>query len=156
MSLPLLCVGATVLPTSWVVALLSFCFCFFVCFESEVWWLKKKQATVTSASPTNCVVPYKIPGGRNPSASKDSLLTQTQGKEKRQGSASAPPSHLSENFTNTTNKRHTIEQAPHSKEREATASHLLLKFQQLAPKSLTALLSLLSQPFQGERGFRTL
>ena len=28
-SLPLLCVGATVLPTSWVVVMFSFCFCFF-------------------------------------------------------------------------------------------------------------------------------
>ena len=70
--------------------------CFLMCFESEASWFMKKQATVTSANPTDCVDPQKDTGRVNTSfCTQETASLLRQEERKRKDSASAlifPPS----------------------------------------------------------------
>ena len=74
-------------------------FLFLVCIESEAAWLKKKRTTVTSASPTSCVVPKRYLEGVNSSLCKQGQPPYSDRKEKKNAKAvlSALPSHLGRN-----------------------------------------------------------
>ena len=82
------------------VVLCLFFVLFSMCYESEASWLKKKQATVTSASPTDCATSTaKMPGVVNLSLCSQRQLpySDKQGNEKGQSNTAILPSHLPRN-----------------------------------------------------------